>query len=108
MSLKPQPVILDPTRLCGDVTHDNYDVSKKEWVVLAAKAQSGVYLDKSRWDFNESERQGATRDATLSLARDATDQIELLRCGEQITLYITYNSGNPGKPIDSLAVRMRA
>jgi hypothetical protein len=102
MALSNQPAHLDPTTLSTIVTHDSFKNSPPEWIVLAAKCGT-AYLIASKWDFNESTTEGETRNATLSLASDASDQIALLRDGKQIVLYVKY-PGNPTK--DTLNVCM--
>lgn len=103
MALSPQPVELDPVTLAGKVTHDNFEKSKPEWSVYAAK-HGTANLDKSKWDFNESNTAGETRDATLTLASDAADQIALLHEGKQIALYVKYPEN---QFIDTVNVRLK-
>jgi hypothetical protein len=100
--LAPSTAHLDPATLSTIVTHDNFEKSYPEWLVLAAKCGT-TNLDKSKWDFSESTTPGVVRNATLTLAADASDQIGLLQAGNQIVLYVKY----PGNPvIDVLNVRM--
>jgi hypothetical protein len=103
MALSPQPLELDPNTFSGVVTHDNFTESPPEWAAYAAKSE-GLYLDQSRWGFTESPTTGLTRDATVTLDSTANDQIDLLKAGKQIALYIAY----PGiRRVDTLNVCLK-